>query len=119
MGLLTSFSLVDRAANLVVTARDIFEMYRAVVPVHHGDKLENVPTLGMLFHNDCMYMAHVLLTLGHTQRAKLPEDVRPLVSFVDMVIPLRKLAEHYYFIQMVRHRCPFALIRAAETGVCY
>jgi hypothetical protein len=86
----------------VQTARDVFELYRAVVPVHHGGKFENVPMLGMLFHNDCMFIAHNLLTLGHSQKFRLPEGVREKVSFVDMVVPFRQLAEKYFFIQVVR-----------------
>jgi len=50
------------------SARDIFDMFRAQVPVFHGPNLENVPLLAMIFHNDCMYIAHSLLTLAHSYK---------------------------------------------------
>ena len=60
-----------RCANVLYhTARDAFDMFRAVVPCRFSDSLAAVPRLAMLLHNDCMYIAHHLLTIGHKYREK-------------------------------------------------
>ena len=60
-----------RCANVLYhTARDAFDMFRAVVPCRFSDSLAAVPRLAMLLHNDCMYIAHHLLTIGHKYRDK-------------------------------------------------
>ena len=43
-----------------------------------------------MFHNNCMYLAHHLLTLGHEYRDKLPESLHNLnLTFADQVLVLR------------------------------
>jgi len=45
-----------------------------------------------LFHNNCMYLAHRLLTLGFEHQAQLPDAPgRNQLIFVDLVQPLRAL----------------------------
>jgi centromere/kinetochore protein ZW10 len=50
------------------TARDILNLFRALVPTIHADALENDPRLASLFHNDCIFIAHHMLTIGHQYR---------------------------------------------------
>ena len=52
------------------TARDALDMFRAVVPCRFSDSLAAVPRLAMLLHNDCMYISHHLMTIGHQYRHK-------------------------------------------------
>lgn len=51
-----------------------------------------LPQLAAIQHNNCMYLAHHLLTLGHHFRAHLPQALgEGLATFVDMVPGFRKL----------------------------
>ncbi|KOX68210.1 Centromere/kinetochore protein zw10 like protein [Melipona quadrifasciata] len=76
--------------QLFYTCRNIFEMYAGLVPEHHRILLETVPHQVAMFHNNCMYLAHHLLTLGHEYRDKLPESLQNLnLTFADQVLVLR------------------------------
>eukprot|EP01135_Chromosphaera_perkinsii_P010997 Nk52_evm31s2309 gene=Nk52_evmTU31s2309 len=92
------------AAQLFHTCRDIFTMFRAIVPAYHSESLANVPQLSVLFHNDCMYIAHNLLTLGYSYRAFLPAPLNEAASFIDMVMPFRKLGENCILSQLEKQR---------------
>lgn len=81
--------------------RDVFDLFRAIVPLKHADMFSQVPQLCAVFHNDCFYIAHHLLTLGHQFRGKLPEAMRPAATFVDMVPAFQELGEAT-FLKMQR-----------------
>jgi len=51
--------------QLFYSARDMLDLFRAVVPVYHANEIESVPLLAMIFVNDCLYIAHHLMTLGY------------------------------------------------------
>lgn len=56
---------------LLETAKDIFDIYRAIVPSLERHRIANIPSLSMLFHNDCQYMAHHATLLGAQCRLNL------------------------------------------------
>lgn len=61
-----------------------------------------LPQLSALHHNNCMYIAHHLLTLGHQFRSKLPEPLNQSVaSFVDLVPTIRNMGEKCFLEQLV------------------
>ncbi|CAH3198135.1 unnamed protein product, partial [Porites evermanni] len=49
---------------LFYTVRNMFELYCNVVPTYHEKRLSTLPQLSALHHNNCMYIAHHLLTLS-------------------------------------------------------
>ena len=57
--------LIDNhsAAHLVQSARQAVEMYRAVIPAVNRRYFKQVPHFSALYHNDCLYLSNVLLTL--------------------------------------------------------
>ncbi len=79
----------------------MFDMFRSLSMGCQGANLVNIPQLGLLFHNDCMYLAHHLMTLAHRYKPKLPDPLNKKASFVDLAQDLRKLGLDYYYIQMV------------------
>ncbi|XP_021924809.1 centromere/kinetochore protein zw10 homolog isoform X2 [Zootermopsis nevadensis] len=80
------------AIRLFCTARNIFELYSAVIPTHHKKFLETIPQQVALFHNNCMYLAHRLVTLGHEYSSKFPAVLKSHTStFIDQVTVLREL----------------------------
>ncbi|XP_038220923.1 centromere/kinetochore protein zw10 homolog [Zerene cesonia] len=91
--------------KLYNTARLIFELYDAVVPYHHENFLLTIPQYVALFHNNCMYLAHNLQTLGD-KWLNLMEgcEVSYAISFVDLVQKMRDLGYKYLTMQMQQQR---------------
>lgn len=73
------------------------------MPVHHTEKFEQIPQLSIIFHNDCMYIAHVLLLMGTKHRGRLGELLGggTAFSFADMVPEFRELARTIFSSQLV------------------
>ncbi|XP_010729165.3 centromere/kinetochore protein zw10 homolog [Larimichthys crocea] len=89
------------ALQLFFTVRNIFQLFYDVVPTYHKENLLKFPHLAAIQHNNCMYMAHHLLTLGHYFRAHLPQPLSDgVATFVDMVPIFRKLGAQCFLAQM-------------------
>lgn len=62
------------------------------------ENLLKFPHLAAIQHNNCMYLAHQLLTLGHHFRAHLPQPLSEgVATFVDMVPGFRNLGKQTVF----------------------
>ncbi|XP_074628136.1 centromere/kinetochore protein zw10 homolog [Acropora palmata] len=89
------------AIQLFYTVRNMFELYCNVVPTYHKQRLATLPQLAALHHNNCMYIAHHLLTLGHQFRPRLPEPLNQgMASFVDLVPVIRQIGEKCFLDQL-------------------
>ncbi|KAM8897886.1 centromere/kinetochore protein zw10 homolog [Spinachia spinachia] len=89
------------ALQLFFTVRNIFQLFYDVVPTYHKENLLKFPHLAAIQHNNCMYLAHHLLTLGHHFRAHLPQPLSEgVTTFVDMVPGFRKLGAQCFLAQM-------------------
>lgn len=89
-------------ATLYRTAREMLDLFRAIIPVTHGHEVANIPRTAAVLHNDCVFFAHHCLTLGLEYRDKFPPTspddsrgnlVRQTCVFVDMVPLFRDLAD--------------------------
>ncbi|XP_012142032.1 zeste-white 10 kinetochore protein [Megachile rotundata] len=99
------FSSDSCAVRLFYTCRNIFEMYTGIVPEHHRKFLETIPQQVAVFHNNCMYLAHHLITLGHEYRDKLPESLHKLnLTFADQVLVLREVGSTCFLEHMKYQR---------------
>uniref|UniRef100_A0A8B9KMM2 Centromere/kinetochore protein zw10 homolog n=1 Tax=Astyanax mexicanus TaxID=7994 RepID=A0A8B9KMM2_ASTMX len=87
------------AVQLFYTTRNIFHLFYDVVPTYHKDNLLKFPHLAAIQHNNCMFLAHHLLTLGHQFRPYLPMK-DGVVYFVDLVPGFRKLGAQCFVAQM-------------------
>ena len=93
------------ARQLAAGARDLFDLFRALMPTYHASRLENDETFAALFHNDCMYLAHHCLLLSFEFAPKLAEATGSHVStFVDLVPLFRSLGESVYAAAVMRAR---------------
>uniref|UniRef100_H2ZGU2 Centromere/kinetochore protein zw10 homolog n=1 Tax=Ciona savignyi TaxID=51511 RepID=H2ZGU2_CIOSA len=93
------------AARLLQTTEQIFELYMAMLPVYHKETLLNVPYITAIFHNDCWFLAHHLLTMGHQFSKHLKPNVEGTHhSFVLLVPRLRKIGGEFYLAQLRRQR---------------
>lgn len=89
------------ALQLFFTVRNIFQLFYDVVPTYHKENLLKFPHLAAIQHNNCMYLAHHLLTLGHHFRVHLPQPLSEgVATFVDMVPGFRKLGAQCFLAQM-------------------
>lgn len=67
----SKYNRVQIQRILLDTAKDIFDLYRAIVPTLERHRIANIPSLSMLFHNDCQYIAHHITLLGAVCRLHL------------------------------------------------
>uniref|UniRef100_A0A1A8BP74 Centromere/kinetochore protein zw10 homolog n=1 Tax=Nothobranchius kadleci TaxID=1051664 RepID=A0A1A8BP74_NOTKA len=94
-------SSTQTALQLFFTVRNIFQLFYDVVPTYHKENLLKFPHLAAIQHNNCMYLAHHLLTLGHHFRAHLPKPLSEgVATFVDMVPGFRKLGAQCFLAQV-------------------
>ncbi|KAJ8043930.1 Centromere/kinetochore protein zw10-like [Holothuria leucospilota] len=93
------------APQLIATVRNLFGIFVDVVPTFHRQSLYDLPQVSALFHNNCMYIAHNLKTLGHRYRYTLPSPYcDSIISFVDLVPTFTKMAAEIFFSQMRNQR---------------
>ena len=105
----TDFSVNDELKQLLPNmlyraARELFDLYRAVIPATYGKEISNIPRTAAVLHNDCVYFAHRLLTLGLEYRNKFPGEDSPVkCTFIDLVPMLRELADQT-MTNMIKHQ---------------
>lgn len=90
-------------ATLYKTAREILDMFRAIIPTKFEKEVATIPRTAAILHNDCVFFAHHCLTLGLRYKDKFPssadeKDVRGQILrqtcvFVDMVPIFREIAD--------------------------
>ncbi|KAL0626775.1 Centromere/kinetochore protein zw10-like protein [Plecturocebus cupreus] len=89
------------AVQLFYSVRNIFHLFHDVVPTYHKENLQKLPQLAAIHHNNCMYIAHHLLTLGHQFRLRLaPILCDGTATFVDLVPGFRRLGTACFLAQM-------------------
>ncbi|GFX76141.1 hypothetical protein TNCV_1835161 [Trichonephila clavipes] len=89
------------APRLYYVARNICELYCCVVPTYHKKEIENIPQQTAIYHNNCMYLAHRLCTLGSLYQSDLQPQIP--MTFTDLVPEIRKLGIETFLAQM-RHQ---------------
>uniref|UniRef100_A0A8C7ASG8 Centromere/kinetochore protein zw10 homolog n=1 Tax=Neovison vison TaxID=452646 RepID=A0A8C7ASG8_NEOVI len=89
------------AVQLFYSVRNIFHLFHDVVPTYHKENLQKLPQLAAIHHNNCMYIAHHLLTLGHQFRSRFaPILCDGTTTFVDLVPGFRRLGTECFLGQM-------------------
>lgn len=96
-------SLTMLPSTLYRTAREILDLFRAIIPTTFENEIATVPRTAAVLHNDCVFFAHHCLTLGLEYKEKFPpvsgpDDIRGVAlrqtcMFVDMVPIYRELAD--------------------------
>ncbi len=102
-------------AALFRSSRELFDLFRAVIPAAHGREIAAIPRTAAIFHNDCVYFANKLLTFGLKYRDEFTttsqeegkesesNDLKKICTYLDMVPIFRELAEHA-MNDMIRHQ---------------
>ncbi|NXF94253.1 ZW10 protein, partial [Eubucco bourcierii] len=87
--------------QLFYSVRNMFQLFYDVVPTYHRESLQKFPQLAAIHHNNCMYIAHHLLTLGHQFHYRLTNILcQGAATFVDMVPGFRRLGMECFLAQM-------------------
>ncbi|XP_026487072.1 centromere/kinetochore protein zw10 homolog [Vanessa tameamea] len=93
------------AKKMYYTVRFIFELYDAVVPYSHENYLQTIPQYVALFHNNCMYLAHNLQTLGDKWLCLMEgQELGYAIGFIDLVQKLRELGYRHLAMHMQQQR---------------
>ncbi|KAL2079188.1 hypothetical protein ACEWY4_024932 [Coilia grayii] len=87
------------AIQILYAVRNIFHLFCNVVPTYHEESLLKLPQLAAIHHNDCMFLAHHLFTLGHHFGPVFTTDYT-VCSFVDLVPSLRRQGTRCFVSQM-------------------
>ena len=104
------------AIQLFHTARNMVELFCAVLPSHHRSEIAEVPRIAAVQHNNCFYLAHHLITLGHQFHRKLPAPLNSeLATFIDQVPFVRQLGEECFLVEM-RKQCGFIVEGVKSLG---
>ncbi|CAG5132537.1 unnamed protein product [Candidula unifasciata] len=86
------------ATQMFYAVRSLFELFYHVVPTHHIQQFENFPQVAALHHNNCMFIAHHLLTLGHQFAPKLPLPDNK--TYVDLIQKIRHSGVQVFVFQV-------------------
>ncbi|XP_071080296.1 centromere/kinetochore protein zw10 homolog [Haliotis cracherodii] len=86
------------AIQMFYAVRNIFELYCGVFPTYHRQSLSTLPQLTALHHNNCMFIAHHLMTLGHQFSKKLPSTLN--ATFVDLIYKIKKIGTESFQEQL-------------------
>lgn len=67
---------------LFTTVKKMLQVFAYSFPVKHGDVIENIPTASALFHNNCLFLAHFILTSPQIQELEGGTGVtcRPIMT---------------------------------------
>ncbi|CAG8604874.1 8289_t:CDS:10 [Dentiscutata erythropus] len=103
---------------------DLFDLYRAIMPVYHSNSFTNVPTLSMLFHNDCIWLADQLIIIQDqfmnsllSQENNESENFESKILYSDMANKLRDLGNEWYDIQLEKQKSVLKEILDEMDGV--
>ena len=105
------------AAQVFHLTRDMVDLFCAVLPSHHGGTVSTLPRAAALQHNNCMYLAHHLVTLGHQFHARLPPPLNSQsTTFVDQVPLVRSLGEECFLAEMTKQSsCLLGFLKSFRT----
>ncbi|XP_052800969.1 centromere/kinetochore protein zw10 homolog [Mya arenaria] len=102
------------AVQLFCAVRSMFEMFCSVFPIYHKRSLDTLPQFTALHYNNCMYIAHHLMTLGHQFSKRLPETINS--TFVDLVPQIRRLGSESFIQQLVKQKAQMSEYLSSANG---
>ena len=107
-------STPSMAIQLYCSARSMVDLFCAVLPTYHSSTITELPRVAVIQHNNCMYLAHHLITLGHQYHAHLPAPLNSEVTtFIDQVPIVRQLGEDCFLAEMRKQRdCIFEFLKS-------
>ncbi|CAG8450830.1 6741_t:CDS:2 [Diversispora eburnea] len=109
--------------RLYQTTLDLFDLYQAIMPIYHSNNLTDIPSLAMLFRNDCTWIAEQLLinqdkysTVLSSLNDSDSEDIDK-ISYNEISDRLRELGDEWYNIQIDKQKSTIKDILEEIGGV--
>ncbi|KAK3591551.1 hypothetical protein CHS0354_041595 [Potamilus streckersoni] len=102
------------AVQMYYAIRNMFELFCCVFPTYHKQSLEKLPQLSALHYNNCMFISHHLMTLGHQFSKKLPQNIS--TTFVDLVPKIRRLGAESFLQQLAQQKAQLLEYLQAASG---
>lgn len=98
------FSSSSSALHIFSISRNMVDLFCAVLPSFHRQTIADIPQVAIVQHNNCMYLAHHLITLGHQFHSRLPPPLNSeITTFMDQVPLVRQLGEQAFLAEMKKH----------------
>ena len=91
---LPSPSFVVAGSVLLAAARDIFDIYRSILPTHYATQIRDVPTLAMQMYNDARHLSQEVTRMGERYPGMLSSEN-------DLALRLSALADHTFETQLI------------------
>ncbi|KAJ3249498.1 Centromere/kinetochore protein zw10 [Chytriomyces hyalinus] len=95
------------ASRLYLLTRDILTLDLGLTPVKHHTRLQTLPQSALIYHNDCLYMAHSLMTLGvqyrHGLSARFANESMlkaEEVGYIDLSVMYRQAGMDMFNLQL-------------------
>jgi centromere/kinetochore protein ZW10 len=86
-------------------ARNMVDLFCAVLSSHHSAAIGELPRMAAVQHNNCMYLAHHLMTLGHQFHSRLPPPLNSqTTTFVDQVPLVRAMGVECFLAEMKKQQ---------------
>ena len=105
-------SLVSTGPHLYRASRELFDLFRAIIPTLHGSAITTIPRAAAILHNDCIFFAHQMLTLGHEYRERFSPDshdvLKKMCTFVDFVPVFREMGDRVMVEMIERQKLQLA-----------
>ncbi|KAF9159168.1 Centromere/kinetochore protein zw10 [Actinomortierella ambigua] len=92
----------EASPYLYKATRSLVDLYMALMPIYHAKTLANVPALGILFYNDCMYLARELEKVPERMDEGIPGMEQ--VEYDDMIPQLKTLGKKWLDIQVDKQK---------------
>nr|CCA15073.1 centromere/kinetochore protein putative [Albugo laibachii Nc14] len=84
----------EHSAEVLLSAvRDLFFLFRMMIPALYVDTITNDGRICMLYHNDCMYITYHMLSIGFHYAKRFPSSIQSKTTMIDLVPIFRRSAE--------------------------
>lgn len=89
--------------ELFRTARDMVDLYCAVVPTHHKKDIATIPRAAAVHYNNGMYVTHFLIVVALQIHSHLRPEI-PYATFLDQIPIVRQLGEDAFQVELRKQR---------------
>ena len=82
------------AFEIIKTIRYMLQMFISLTPFYHNAHISSVPRSTAIHYNNCMFVAHHLISLGFEFRQDMPSPFDSgICTFIDFIPVIRNLGE--------------------------